>query len=163
MNILMKTAVCSSLLLSSTLAFAQTDLDLDLDVDTMADKRVITMTPVTSKGYMVYNLGLNLLLKKIDLSQIPTGPDSPDLSGLQDLLNSYEVANVVTPGKPSFNGPVKFDVTYTESGKGVGRYEFDQQYKNNTVTLRVIKTPLPGIPAAPELMEAMSVLGEMTE
>jgi hypothetical protein len=154
----LKLALCSSLLLTSSMAMAEaTPETLD------ADKRVITMTPVSSKGYMVYNLGLNVLLKKVDLSQLPPMPDGPDLSGLQDFLDSYEVANVVTPGKPSYNGMVKFDIVSTESGKGVGHYEFEQTYKNSTVTLRVIATPLPGIPAAPEFMEGLQYITEMAQ
>jgi hypothetical protein len=154
----LKLALCSGLLLTSSLSMAQAAPET-----LAADKRVITMSPVTSKGYMIYNLGLNVILKKVDLSQLPPMPDGPDLSGIQDFLDSYEVANVVTPGKPAYNGKVIFDIVSTESGKGVGHYEFEQTYKSGTVTLRVIATPLPGIPAAPEFVEALQYITEMAQ
>jgi hypothetical protein len=152
----LKLALCSSLLLTSFLATAQTNLE-PLD----ADKRVITMTPVNSKGYTLYNLGLSIILKKTDISALPLPPEQ--MAGLQEFLNSYQVANVVMPNKPSYNGQVKFDIVSTESGKGVGSYVFEQTYKNPTVTLRVISTPLPSIPFSPEITEAMSYLTEIVE
>lgn len=149
-----KMALCSTLLATSALASAQTSLD-NLD----ADKRIVTLTPVTSQGYMIYNLGLGVLLKKIDVSALPIPDDK--LEAIEAFLNSYEVANVVLPSKPTYNGQVKFDVVSTESGKGKGSYVFEQTYKSNMVTLRVIATPLPGIPASPEITEAMNYLSEV--
>lgn len=151
----LKLVLCSALLVTSAVASAAVHKP-----SVVTDKRVITMTPVRPQGYMLYNFGLTLLLRK-DLSQVPpTIPLPPDLI---KFLNSYDVENVVLPPRPTYNGTIKFDVVRTDSGQGLGHYEFVQTFANNMVTLRVIDSPMPTIPFFSEMSQGVSLISEMVE
>lgn len=152
----LKLAVCSVLLMTSVMATAD---DICTQTVPVPDKRVVTIRPVRPQGYMLYNFGLNLLLRK-DLSQLPPTIPLPD--GLVKFLNSYDVANVILPARP-YNGLVKFDVVRTDSGQGLGHYVFCQSFANNVATLRVLQSPVPSIPFTTEISHGVSFLSELTD
>jgi hypothetical protein len=151
----LKLALCSALLVTTVVAAAATPKP-----SAAPDKRVITMTPVRPQGYMLYNFGLTLLLRK-DLTQVP--PSIPLPPDFINFLSSYDVANVVLPARPSYNGSIKFDILRTNSGQGVGHYEFVQTYANNMVTLRVIDSPVPSIPFFAEMSQGLSFMSAIVD